>query len=41
MAFMKLKFPAAIEKIKGMREQEEKDDHSHHTLQELTNFYLS
>ena len=41
MAFMKLKFPAAIEKIKAMRDQEEKDDHSHFTLQELTNFYLS
>ena len=41
MAFMKLKFPAAIEKIKAMRDQEEKDEHSQWTLQELTNFFLS
>ena len=40
MAFMKLKFPAAIEKIKTMRDQEEKDEHSHWTLQELSNYFL-
>jgi len=28
MAFVKLKFPAAVEKIKGMRENDEKLDHS-------------